>query len=265
VPDVIDVSADARRTGRVVSLVMPPSGSASEGTVATAVDIARRYYDRIGFDPDFLYEAQLFTRALGSRVSAYFAHARNPIAGIGREVFDATGLYGSPGRLRGMVRTFQAPGTAGFELLLHEILHCCAVYLSPSLGLTSSTVHWTPALRRDHSGFSRGYYNDLELYLMGLLPADSVIPAVIGSNGVTIQDLVAVEGPRTPAWPEAQRTFSMVTVAVYHRLLTADELAVFDFLAAAFEREARAPTGPGPTFFEATGGRARISTTIPDP
>jgi hypothetical protein len=149
---------------------------------------------------------------------------------------------------------------------VHELLHQWAAYLDPALQL-SAGAHWSSTFNRTMSGFRSDHYNDFELYLMGLLPADSVQPRQIGANGITIDDVITRHAARTPAWPATQNEFTLAAVFVYHRLLTPAELALFDFLVAEFGMAAPRPGRTDPrtfTFVEATGGRARMTTRIPD-
>ena len=129
------------------------------------------------------------------------------------------------------------------------------------------------------------HYNDLELYLMGLAPASEVGPHVVFQNqnqpladgGVlhgpvttfSIDDLIAAVGPRTPAYGQARTSFSFGTIVLsVGRLLSADEMAFFDFLAA--RGEATTPlhytsgflTGTTLPFVLATNGRGHLATVI---
>ncbi|MCA9649243.1 MAG: hypothetical protein KC501_05005 [Myxococcales bacterium] len=109
-------------------------------------------------------------------------------------------------------------------------------------------------------------YSDLDLYLMGLLPADEVAPwflledpssCVDAASGdgvcappdafrfeadtytidatrrdITIDDVLAVEGLRVPAWPDAPDEFdvSFVLVKRPDEVLSYDELAALDVI-----------------------------------
>lgn len=111
-------------------------------------------------------------------------------------------------------------------------------------------------------------YSDLDLYLMGLLPAEDVAPwfvledpydcfdAAAGDNvcappgafqfeaptytvgatrrDVTIGDVIAVEGPRMPAWPEAPNEFDVSFLLVKRpgEVLDDGELAAIDAIVA---------------------------------
>ena len=130
-------------------------------------------------------------------------------------------------------------------------------------------------------------YNDMELYFMGLLPGDSVRThivfldqnqqAQIRINGVLrgavdsvrVSDIVARDGVRVPSSATAPREFRLATIALSrNRLLTQDEMAFFDYMAARGEQRVGVPffdgTNRGTTLpmFVATGGRATLITTL---
>lgn len=262
IPTVVDLAPDARRTDHVISLAMPMSSTAVG--VRSDVDIARRFLDRVGHEPDFLMVYPLDRFVAAGFLGTYRMY-RNDMTGLGLDIHEVADAPGHQ-RLRGAAVSVTGPDPVWNRLMIHEILHQWAAHIDPAFGLTSSS-HWTANLDRQFTGFSSGAYNDLELYLMGLIPADSVQPAQISHDGLTIEDVIERHGPRSPAWPQTQRSFSAAVVLPYHRLLTADELAVFEFLAAEFGAEeahpARNALGPI-TFFEATGGRATLTTRIPD-
>jgi hypothetical protein len=131
------------------------------------------------------------------------------------------------------------------------------------------------------------HFNDLELYLMGLAPASEVGAHFVFQNqnqssqlhdgGVllgpvtplTINDVIASAGPRVPAYGQAQTSFTLGTIVLsYGRLLTREEMAYFDFMAA--RGEATTPLrytsglagGTSLPFVLATNGRGHLSTTI---
>lgn len=97
-------------------------------------------------------------------------------------------------------------------------------------------------------------FNDLELYLMGLVSADAVRPhfvfrdrrLVVQANAVLpgpvgtvrIADIIAENGARSPSAASAQRSFRVATVVLSQgRLLTPDEMAFFTHMAARGESE----------------------------
>jgi hypothetical protein len=127
-------------------------------------------------------------------------------------------------------------------------------------------------------------FNDLELYMLGLAPASEVAAHFVfadqdqsPASGVlrgpvipfTIDSLVSRFGARDPAYPDAQSSFRVGTIVLsVGRLLTADEMAYFDHLAARGEATvplqftsglARGTTKP---FYVATKQRGRLVTTV---
>jgi hypothetical protein len=131
-------------------------------------------------------------------------------------------------------------------------------------------------------------FNNLELYFMGLAPASEVGSWVVFTNQqqldqlhaggilkgptttVTIDQLIAADGQRAPAYGAAPTTFREVTVVLSTgRLLTAQEMAFFDHMAA--RGEARTPlryvsgfaSGTSNPFFVATKGRGQLVTRLP--
>jgi hypothetical protein len=131
-------------------------------------------------------------------------------------------------------------------------------------------------------------FNNLELYLMGLAPASEVGSWVVFTNQsqldqlhsggvlrgptttVTVDQLIAADGERVPAYGAAPTTFREVAVVLSTgRLLTAQEMAFFDLMAA--RGEARTPlryvagfaSGTSNPFFVATKGRGQLVTRLP--
>ena len=262
-PQVTEIGPDARRTPHVVSLAMPPAGS-FPSAIRGIADIVPRYFERVSFEPDFLVTYQVGVLPVDG-VAAFYVGGRNDVSGIGQPLFQSAGAFAGRARLQGVVLMRGAPSPIGNRLVVHELAHRWFAYLDPALGI-SAGAHWVPLLDRPYDGFSDGKYNDFELYLIGLIPSDSVQPRRVGTAGATVDDVIARHGQRLPSWPNAQRDFTMATVIVHDRLLTPEELALFELVAAEFGQEtphpARSRDTPW-TFFEATGGRGRMTTRIP--
>lgn len=109
-------------------------------------------------------------------------------------------------------------------------------------------VEYAPDLQKE-IGFT-----DLDLYLMGLLAPEDVEPAIVFENQDQADQLhdggvlagpvytadagtvVAAHGPRVPGWRTSQKWFKIATIVVTrHRLLSPDEMAFFDYMAARAE------------------------------
>jgi hypothetical protein len=129
------------------------------------------------------------------------------------------------------------------------------------------------------------HFTPLDLYLMGLVPPDSVPPMYVlptaadpsrfvdgmtsPATTYTIADYIASHGARVPATADRRAFDAAVVVLTYRRLLTPSEIAFFD--AAAARAETRVPlrstsgfgTVTASGFFLATGGRATMQTRLP--
>ena len=127
-------------------------------------------------------------------------------------------------------------------------------------------------------------FNDLELYMMGLAPASEVGAHIVfvdqnqnPATGLlrgpvvpfTIDSLVARPGARDPAYPAAPNSFRVGTIVLSAgRLLTADEMAFFDHMAARGEATTPLPftsglvRGTTKPFYVATAQRGRLTTVV---
>jgi hypothetical protein len=200
--------------------------------------------------------------------------------------------------------------------MVHEIGHAWMNYATDTM-LSRGVAHWPASdlasgrmgLNAEGSGFNwqiipigDGNYRlqtpawpptikslefrPLELYIMGLLPADSVTPALILPSTVnpytitegmittatsySIDSYIAAHGTRVPAFSASPKEFALATVVLsYGRLLSSVEMAYFDFLAAQTESEVELPSsvlgfasGVSWPFWIITGGRARLRSRI---
>ncbi|MEM7802854.1 MAG: choice-of-anchor X domain-containing protein [Chloroflexota bacterium] len=194
----------------------------------------------------------------------------------GRGIYDFTAEFGSPGALKQAI-VMNFTGTNGPTL--HEIMHQWAAFGLSDLGFHScgSGSHWgrvgvgrgqlggfDPTTLVDngdgtytvgsHSGFANGgdsvVYADIEMYLMGMIPASEVDPipvpinidcdslvsvdggiqfAADGIREVTIEEIqAALGGARLPTSDTAQKAFKVAFVAVSDGPLSPTELAVFN-------------------------------------
>ena len=131
-------------------------------------------------------------------------------------------------------------------------------------------------------------FNDLDLYLMGLLPASEVrdqfvfadqsAAAQVPCNGglftgpmtrVRVSDVIAAVGPRTPAFGQAPTTIRMATILVTRDGLASPEaMWLYSFMTERAEWRARVPTHSGfakelgQPFFVATRGRGSLEVDI---
>ena len=269
---------------------------------------ARKFYQYFPDEFDFIVLVRAVNLNLsgGGTGIASGGHRRNDILGIGVEVYDYLFDYGSAGRLHGAVQfgssvLFDYAGT----LFLHELNHTWAAYLR--LPPINADSHWPQhsSLTRGMVGtqFIRQFtplggdlfeivcpssdrvqeYSDVELYLMGLIGPGDVSPQyvardpgmfactrVVEADVVTIDDLIAQYGERSPDYTVSRKDFAAATV-VYSsdRLLTPAEMAWFNHMAQRAEAREPLPTKNlyfGRTtanpFYVATGGRGTLSTRI---
>jgi hypothetical protein len=280
-------------------------------------EILHTLYQFFGDDYDFIAVLEQVSSPLGP---LYFA-VRNAVTGLGLQTFTRTETFGSAARLQGILHfPYEATFDPAATSFLHQLAHRWMNYSN----LTSLRVlrpHWpistlaygitgtenpvsgeAEIFRWQLTANPNGSYavrataapltfNDFELYLMGLLPADSVGGHVTflnqnqrsqlrdggtlsgATDTITVADWVARDGARAPAWPAAQDTFRMATVVLSRGgLLSREELAFYNNLAQRGEAEVqvttmnfttRLPTLP---FAPATGGRGKLITRLrPDP
>ena len=77
---------------------------------------------------------------------------------------------------------------------------------------------------------------------------------------VTKEELLEIQGPRVPAFPNAQKDFYADTIILHTRPLRPLAFALYDFMMREYALQQTEYTLNGITFFEATGGRASIRT-----
>ncbi len=183
-----------------------------DGVAQFTNEVPLTYYDTHPDDVDFLV---LLTdvRALRHEEQANFTPVTNSVAGIGKPLLDASDVFGSRGRLKGIItlgniRELEIASTAGraaaMNLLLHELGHqwsgavkfatpdgrlSNALLRQPNLEHWSHYVTWRSPLgglgwRDNHNGTFTNtarlrddevrHFAPLDLYLMGLLPSVSV-------------------------------------------------------------------------------------------
>ena len=275
--------------------------------------IVRTFYN--SFPDDFHFIAVV--EAVTSNKPMFYTAVRNNTGGIGLAPFDNGATYGSATTLEGII---QYPNATDLDLArtdnIHEIAHRWMNYLEQPV-LSPGRPHWPlstlahgitgwkdPAsggrllFPYDLTQLSNGtfavrvtetprLFNDMELYLMGLLPPDSVQPHIVFADQnqqsqlrdggilrgqvdtVRIAQVIATNGARTPAAGTAQREFKMATIVLTRGgILTREEFAFFEHVAARGEKTLALPFANGITrgttqpFFLATGGRATLSTRI---
>jgi hypothetical protein len=281
------------------------------GTIPSS--LIRDVYRYLGDDYDFI----ALVEAVRSQRNRMYVGVRNQVTGIGVTRFDHGRTYGSEERLQGIVLY---PHDDGYDLAetgnLHELAHRWVNFTRVS-ALLPGAPHWPLSdLAYGVIGLSDARtgqpvefpykfvpqgdgsllvqraerpaaFNDLELYLMGLLPADSVRPHLVirdqslerqvhhnavlrtAIDTIRVADLVRTEGARDPAATKSQRVFTIATVVLSRgRLLSSSELSFFEHMAVRGESQQALPFTAGPNagvtkpFFLATGGRARLDAKL---
>ena len=269
---------------------------------------AKKFYNYFEDDYDFLNI--IFIPALtGNRFHTF---VNNSITGIGITIIDASGQYGSSGKLQGITFFPISIFFDGAEIAyLHELGHQWINFLH-NTPLEPGIPHWPLGdLASGIMGFSLAggvggqfnfdlipegndfrlvkrnealEYNDLELYLMGLLPPDSVGLHFVFDNQdqsphdgalfegpvtyVSIDDIISVLGPRDPDFSTSPKMFRLATIVVSEKLLSPEAMAFYNFFSqrAELKKEviyssglAKGTTRP---FYVATGGRGELNTRI---
>ncbi len=196
---------------------------------------------------------------------AFYEGIKNDIRGIGVDPFDNTSLYGSNGKLQGTVDMGNLSGIITdpldpkFEdtlyVLSHELMHSWAAHVKfkdadgsvSSALLGQDEAHWSYLLDSGGSVLYGNqwqdnknntftstipqnqmlFYSQLDLYLMGMIGPDKVLPVLLITspdtdptqlpqagvtvNGaaryVTIDQIIAAMGPRIPDAATSQKSF----------------------------------------------------------
>jgi hypothetical protein len=204
------------------------------------------------------------------------AHSRAKVnyTGTGLASNDSTAFYGSGGRLLGVsILDVLSRGIAA-SICTHEMLHQWASFTSGSLGLTSSDgshyssacsadslvggAHWTwntnGTLTAGCGGGDGTQAPPLDKYMMGLIWGSNVPPLYVNNDGagcypvvtnystVSISNIQAIHGVRTPTPATAQKQFQLCfAVESFGRFLTPVEMTFFEVLASHYTQ----PIAPG--------------------
>lgn len=189
------------------------NNAAGAPNAAARAAVTREFYAHHDDAYDFLFFFTPFDYELGD-ASAFYSPVRNDTSGIGLQHFDLSDLYGSSGRLQGVIDMGPIGAQPGvldmagsqygywLNVVMHEILHRWAVYvhfIDPETGERSDKLlghqqsHWSSLvhsngsvqygakwLDNDNGTFSaiaeRIFLSPLDLYLMGMISADEVPP-----------------------------------------------------------------------------------------
>ena len=276
--------------------------------------VAQEFYRWFGDDYDvlnFIYVPQRFANRTHSVI-------KNTVRGIGLAQANNSAAYGSAGRLIGMsqfpIAGFYDGAETGF---IHELGHQWINFIAAA-PFGSGVPHWPlSSMAGGVMGFSIGgqggqggsfrcsvreengriildpqvdgpAYNDLDLYLMGLLPASEVGPQIVFADQlaanqlrctgqtftgavtrVSADDVIAALGARQPPFGEAPTRFRTATILVTRDALAPDEMLwLYSWLTARAEWRARVPIHSGflkevsQPFYVATRGRGTLDVSI---
>jgi hypothetical protein len=297
------LGGNARATTRILNLYRP--GLDADHVQAAAQQFYGYYHD----DYDFLQIVYVEPSYPSNR---YHFAVRNNVDGIGETKFNVAPSYGSAGKLQGItvypVDFFFDAGETAFS---HELGHQWVLYLKNSAlqpgphWPPSTMAHGVMGFNIPGTSVGGDFpydvtvvtattaritdapvtkeFSDFDLYLMGLLPASVVTPGIIvqgspcsgcvlPSSTITINDVIAINGPRVPDTAAAQKLFNIAVVVISRdRLLTDDEMAVLEYFAARGEATTSLPftagfaRGTTKPFYAATRGLGRVDLRLEHP
>lgn len=265
---ISQLAPDVFATSRVLNIT---SEDANEITSHYLRQTSLRYFDLFPDDRDFLVIEE--PPNLESSIGGSFYISGEREKGLGDNRSRDPSYYGSDGQLKGVIQSLRGiyslsvTDKQDFCLLTHELLHRWAAHMGEPLA--NEDRHWSNAINRlDRSTSGFGYhesktceFNDFELYLAGFIPSDSVA-SPLSQNGYTIDDFISDFGSREPAYPNTQRDFKIAFIIESEEVLSDHELAYFHYIAEEVEKTSSIHAQ---TWYEATGGRSSISTSLPKP
>lgn len=299
IPEVKDYDQNIRAGEYVVSVKHSLKGN-FPNFYKDDKEILSLFYKYFNDDRDFILIPVLFP---SEQLGGSHTTIKNYVSGTGSKIFDNSWQFNSTGKLLGLVNIFYQFNN--FGLINHELLHQWAVHTDQSLFLNrANDSHWG-IIEMESTGFGNSdivkqilpigdslYYtiknqtNDtkcsmLELYLMGLIPLDSVIfplralknPVYTGkyegnnlykSKGIaeiSKYDFLIKNGIRTPEFGAEKTKYNAAVIIPYHRLLSPTELAYFDVVARELEKTENS-LNTGMTFYEMTHKKAELKTKI---
>jgi hypothetical protein len=292
-PGITVLAPDVQRTPRVVNISLKSDMGTQD--LMTQLAVVRRFYQ---FFPDVYDFIQLFYSSPAEGFSGFHYNLKSETIGVGMPQFaldDYQTLLGSAGYLKG-VNWFPFL-TDPDPPLWHETAHQWGNFTGD---LFSSLTHWGYSdVDGVLGGFKRGSltdvggnnynveqfapngwksdgvrpYADLELYLAGLLPPDSLVRTYIAARNATgfipfhADSIAQVDrnrilgriGQRIPNSEESQRKFASAFLIKTDSLLSPAGMAFFEVLARSLGDDAP-PSDL--SFSHATGGRAEMSTLL---
>ena len=277
-------------------------------------DLVQDIYQRFDDDYDFII-LLLNEPSIPENLSYYgrLIGVSNSIKGIGLSSYDFSSEYGSSGKLKALI---QMTGLEYLKYgpALHELAHQWANFALPTHSVSSVGTDLTSFLFGSHWGFTGGNtkgqlggfeqsslvdngqnsysvgefgtfanggngvpYNDLELYLMGMLPISEVADFDMFAN-ITALDIVSstfnfsaedrttftpesleeLLGQREPSFEDSQKDFKILAIVLTDHPLSEDEWTKVDDTVEWFSN----PSDDGTylyNFWEATRGIGTIT------
>jgi flagellar hook assembly protein FlgD/fibronectin type 3 domain-containing protein len=239
------------------------TGSYDKGNDVARQALLNKFYEDHSDDYDFIIVMTTFEFETDG-ATAFYNRIQNNVSGIGLSIVDFSESYGSDGKLLGLIdlaaysQYALNPLDYNYSSLLtttaHELLHQFGAFISyeNSDGEISDDLigyqgaHWSYYLDTDASveygsnwqdngdgTFTaigvRRFYSELDLYLMGFLPAEEVSDfglirsddesqfsfpglgdVISGTKEViSIDQVIAVEGERVPSYEDSQKQFDV--------------------------------------------------------
>lgn len=293
--------------GRFVNLVLPATPmrelQLGDWSAQQMQEVARLFYRSFRDDFDFLMVALADADRTASNGGRAF-RTRPSAEGLGLTGSDRAAAFGSEGRLQSVLM-LGAHVLLDGAIPLHELAHTWGQYVIRGSGrmghwgfsgVGGLLGGWEPGTleevgeglwtAREEGPDGRRFsvsgpraalrpYAPLELYLMGLLPADSVSPVQVAEDAewvdiergifrasrvrtVSMEELVDRHGSRIPRYPDAPREFR----GAY---LVLSSAPLDDATRNRIDEDVQELTRVGPrdvrwylNFWEATGGRGRL-------
>ena len=274
---VRNLPSNARATARILNLYRP---GLDVNQVQAAV---QQFYGY--FHDDYNFIQVLYTQPSYPQNRYHFA-VRNDVTGIGQTLLNNAAQYGSAGKLQGItvfpIDFFFDTAESAFS---HELGHQWIMFLKnaslapgphwpPStmargimgFNIPGSSVGGdfpytitavTASTARTNLSTTTQEFSDFDLYLMGFLPPSAVKPGIVvtgtpcencvlPSSTITINDVIAVNGARSPDSFSSKTFFRIATLVISRdRLLTDDEMAILEYFAARGESDTALPYTSG--------------------
>jgi hypothetical protein len=277
----------------------------------TNVNAYRKLYSALpdAFDFALVTPGMLIVRPDGLAENVpYEVSVSNNVEHINLDIFDNTAAFGSAGRLKSVI--YHSFGD--IAIATHEMGHAWGMHIGASLGLMESSEgevmlgHWNEMT--DIGGKMSAYYFDdaghvghfryngdetwqliantvvepyaaLDLYAMGMIPAEEVPPihilkspnfndlsriTVASFQTVTMDQILQAEGgPRVPSVAESQKDFTLAYIVTQDTTYNDAAYAYFSLMSYNLMSKSFNARTYFASFNWATGGRGTLNTRLP--